>query len=528
MAEADIDVRGSRILVVDDTPANLEVLCIALEAAGYEVMFADAGQVALDLAFRFGADLILLDVTMPGMDGLEVCQRLQQDDVTRSIPVIFLTARSDADNVVEGFRVGGADYVIKPFSKEEVLARVRTQLERVRLLREVETKNAALELQSQQLAQNNRALQEEIERRERLTSERDDLAERLSHMSQIEAERGVAGFIGRSPAVQAVLEEIDLLRQAHTVSVLVTGESGTGKEGIARAIHFEGSRTKGPFVAVNCAAIPGNLAESSFFGHMRGAFTGAQDAHKGYFEQADGGTLFLDEGGDLPLELQAKLLRTLETGKVTPLGGTQELPVDGRIVAATNRDLAVLIAQDRFREDLFFRLAGFTITLPPLRERPEDIAVLVDHFLQQFAEEMGHESQGMNREALVMLEDHGFPGNVRELKNLIEFALIKSRGAVIRPEHLRFVELRIGDRAANAPADIGSAAATPSVEVAFSQDPEERILAFVRNQSSISNTECRNLLSVDLQRASYLLKKLHADGVLAKHGERRWTRYSLA
>jgi len=527
MARPDTDVRGARILAVDDTPANLEVLSLALEAAGYDVMFADSGPVALDLATRFGPDLILLDVTMPGMDGFEVCRRLQQDDHTRSIPVVFLTARGDVDNVVEGLRSGGVDYVIKPFRKEEVLARVHTQVERVWLLREVVAKNEEMEEQARQLAEKNRALEEEIERRERLTSERDELADRLSHLSQQETERhGVAGFIGRSPAVQAVLEEIDLLRQAHAISVLITGESGTGKEGVARAIHVGGSRTKGPFVAVNCAAIPGDLADSSFFGHMRGAFTGAHDSHRGYFEQADAGTLFLDEVGDLPLELQAKLLRTLETGQVTPLGGTQERPVDVRIVAATNRDLATLIAQDRFREDLYFRLAGFTVALPPLRARPEDIPLLVNHFLRQFSEEMGRESPGMSREALGVLEAHTFPGNVRELKNLIEYALIKSRGTLIGGEHLRFIELRNGGEA-EGDERIGESSGGHALEKDRPLGPEERILAHVRQQGSISNADCRNLLSVDLQRASYLLKKLHAEGVLEKHGERRWTRYRL-
>ncbi|MBT3341530.1 MAG: sigma 54-interacting transcriptional regulator [Gemmatimonadetes bacterium] len=524
MADTELDVRGSRILVVDDTPANLEVLCLALETSGYQVMFADAGQTALDLAARFAPELILLDVTMPGMDGFEVCRRLQQDEQTRSIPVIFLTARGDVDNVVEGLESGGVDYVIKPFRKEEVMARVRTQLERVQLLRELVTKSKQLEEQAQQLSQKNRDLEEEMERRERLTNERDELADRLSHLTQLEVERhGVAGFIGRSPAVQEVLEEIELLRQSHAVSVLVAGESGTGKEGIARAIHFGGSRTKGPFVAVNCAAIPSNLAESSFFGHMRGSFTGAHDAHKGYFEQADGGTLFLDEVGDLPLELQAKLLRTLETASVMPVGGTQEKAVDVRIVSATHRDLTALILQDRFREDLYFRLAGFSVTLPPLRDRREDIAMLVDHFLQEFSKEMGGESPGMSREALSLLEDHEFPGNVRELKNLMEYALIKSQGALIRSEHLRFIEFSGGEMQAN---ERGLSGGPAKVE-GGPQLPEERIVAYLRENGSISNTECRNLLSVDLQRASYLLKKLNTDGVLAKHGERRWTRYSL-
>jgi len=508
---------GACVLVVDDTPENLDLMRQALENIGCEVMVATSGERALETVQRQVPELILLDVVMPGMDGFEVCRRLKQDETTRAIPVLFLTARDTADDIVEGFRAGGVDYIVKPFHKEEVLARVSMHLERIRLLQKIVEKNA-------ELAEKNRALREEIERGERLTNERDELADRLSQLSQQEIElHGVAGFIGQSPAVQAVLEEIELLRQAHAVSVLVTGESGTGKEGIARAIHYDGSRSQGPFVAVNCPAIPGGLAESSFFGHMRGAFTGAHDAHRGYFEQADAGTLFLDEIGDLPLDLQAKLLRTLETGRVTPLGATQERPVDVRIVAATNRDLTALIAQDRFREDLYFRLAGFRVMLPPLRERREDIPLLVDHFLRQFSKEMGRKLSGMNREALTMLEAHRFPGNVRELKNLVEYALIKSRGGLIRPEHLRFIELSGGETDKRS----GEQSGGPALDEDRSLRHEEQILAYVRERGSISNTECRNLLSVDLQRASYLLKKLHAEEVLEKHGERRWTRYRL-
>ena len=419
---------------------------------------------------------------------------------------------------MEGFRAGGVDYIPKPFNREEILVRIQTHLEKARLVR--------------QLQEQNRILAEEIAQRQRLSSERDDLAGRLSHLSQLEIERqGIAGFVGRSRAVQVVLEEITLLQQANTVSVLITGESGTGKEVIARAIHFGGIRARGPFVAVNCAAIPRELAESSFFGHVRGAFTGAYDTRKGHFEQADGGTLFLDEIGDLPLEMQAKLLRTLETGSVMPVGGAQEKAVDVRILAATNQELTTLINQDRFREDLYFRLAGFTVAVPPLRQRPEDISLLVDHFLRLFAAEMGRESAGLSREALRVLEEHEFPGNVRELKNLIEYALIRSRGALIRPEHLRFIEFRSGAgglsedlplrvRAGDQPGSLnrqGTSSATA----------EAQIRAYVEKHGSISNTECRELLSIDLQRASYLLKKLYLQGLLERQGARRWSRYSF-
>ena len=508
MDDSPLDLRGSRILVVDDVPANVDVLRQALEAAAYQVMVASSGEVALDLAMRFLPDLILLDVMMPGLDGFATCRRLKQGEGTRSIPVIFVTARDDNTGLVEGFRAGAVDYIAKPFHQEEVLVRIQTHLEKARLLR--------------QLQEQNHALKEEIARRQRLTSERDDLAERLSQLSQLEIDRqGVAGFVGQSRAAQVVLEEITLLQQAHTVSVLITGESGTGKEVIARAIHYGGTRARGPFVAVNCASIPRELAESSFFGHVRGAFTGAYDTRRGYFEQAAGGTLFLDEIGDLPPELQAKLLRTLETGTVTPLGGSQERAVDVRILVATNQELTTLIAQDRFREDLYFRLAGFTVAVPPLRSRREDIPLLVDHFLRRYGAEMGRESAGMSREALEVLEAHEFPGNVRELKNLVEYALIRSRGALIRPEHLRFVDYHPAAGPAPSPGPL------PAPASGLPANDEERILAYVRQHGSIGNSECRDLLAVSQEQAKYLLRKLSAQGILELEGTGRWRRYRL-
>ncbi|MCC7265021.1 MAG: sigma-54-dependent Fis family transcriptional regulator, partial [Candidatus Latescibacteria bacterium] len=265
------------------------------------------------------------------------------------------------------------------------------------------------------------------------------------------------------------------------------------------------------------------LAESSFFGHVRGAFTGAHEARRGYFEQADEGTLFLDEIGDLPPELQAKLLRTLETGTVTPLGGSQERAVDVRILAATNQELTSLISQDRFREDLYFRLAGFTVAVPPLRSRREDIPLLVDHFLRRYGAEMGREPAGLSREALAMLEGHEFPGNVRELKNLVEYALIRSRGALIRPEHLRFVDYRPAPEAAPRP-DLLPVAAPNASRL---PGEEGRILAYVRQHGSIGNSECRDLLEVSPEQAKYLLRKLSAQGLLHLEGTGRWRRYRL-
>ncbi|MSR83872.1 MAG: sigma-54-dependent Fis family transcriptional regulator [Candidatus Latescibacteria bacterium] len=259
-------------------------------------------------------------------------------------------------------------------------------------------------------------------------------------ISQREAERwGLEGFVGNSPTIKKIFAEIRLLQENPTTGVLITGESGTGKELIARAIHFGSVRRAGAFVPVNCAAIPVELVESALFGHMRGAFTGANADRAGYFELAHEGMLFLDEIGDMPLELQGKLLRVQEDSQVWRVGAKEDRAVDVRVLAATNADLQHKIQAGRFRQDLYFLLARFTVTAPPLRERKEGIPLLAQHFLQLFAGEMGREAPELNPETLALLSAHAFPGNVREFKNIIERALIESRGGEIQPHHLHFV-----------------------------------------------------------------------------------------
>ena len=431
------DLKGARLLLVDDLPDNLKVLRQALEPEGYRILIASSGEAALKLARTAQPDLILLDVLMPDLDGFETCRRLKQDAATRDIPVLFITARAETEAVVEGFRAGGIDYIVKPFQSEEVLARVQTHLQIDRLARELARKNA-------DLSRTNRQLQEEITRRKALSAERNHLAEHLSLISSLEAERwGLAGIIGRSKTLGKILKDIGLLQNTET-SVLITGESGTGKELIARAIHYGNPRSSGPFVPVNCATIPADLAESMLFGHLRGAFTGADRDRTGYFKLADGGTLFLDEIGDMPAHIQAKLLRVLEDGLVLPLGAAQETRVDVRILAATNRDLRGDIASGRFRQDLYYRLARFPVHVPPLRDRKDDIPLLAGHFLDMFAAEMGLDPPSLSQEALTALEAYDFPGNVRELKNIVERALIESGGAELRPEHLHFFQSPTG------------------------------------------------------------------------------------
>jgi DNA-binding NtrC family response regulator len=428
-------MKAERILIVDDTPANVALLSDALEPHGYEILTATNGEAGLKIAARARPDLVLLDVVMPGMDGFAVCSALKAAEETRAVPVIFLTAKHDTASVVRGFRTGAVDYVYKPFQAEEIVSRVATHLQISRLTRELRERNAELE--------------REMGRRRKAEDAQETAEQRLSTMAARETQRwGIAGFVGDSPHLRRILADIERLHQFAKTTVLVTGESGTGKELVARAIHHHSPRAKAPFVAVNCVAIPAELAESLFFGHLKGSFTGATGDRKGYFELADGGTLFLDEIGDMQPALQAKLLRVLEDGEITPVGATQARRVDVRVIAATNADLPLKIAAGTFRQDLYFRLARYAVSTPPLRERPEDVPLLAAHFLDVFAAEMGRTPPAIRREALDLLARHQWPGNVRELKNVIERALILSGGATIRAEHLQVVQ---GPRPSNAP-----------------------------------------------------------------------------
>ncbi len=420
-----------KILLVDDAPANLAVLTEALEPEGYEILAAPSGAAALRVASRARPDLILLDVMMIGPDGFETCRRLKSEEATRDIPVIFLTARTDMESVVTGFRAGAVDYVVKPFRIEEVLTRVATHLRINRLTTELREKNRSLETRTLELTA-------EIERRQQAERALQHADQKLAVMSDLEAGRwNLSGLVGGSRHMQAVLAHIQRVCQFANTSVLITGESGTGKELVARAIHFGSSRSQAPFVPVNCVAIPSELAESMLFGHVRGAFTGALADRKGYFELAHGGTLFLDEIGDMPPALQAKLLRVLEDGCVTPIGGTQARKVDVRVIAATNANLDSRIAGGNFRQDLYFRLARYTVETPALRERRDDIPLLARHFLQMFSAEMGFRAPPLPSDVAQKLQQYDFPGNVRELKNIIERALIESAGETIQLRHLR-------------------------------------------------------------------------------------------
>lgn len=491
------------------------------------------GARALKAAQLEPPDLVLLDIKMPKMDGYEVCQQLKASQQTQEIPIIFLSALDDVTNKVKAFEVGGVDYITKPFQHEEVLARVHAHL----TLRDQQIQ---LEKQNAELIKLNEQLKQEMARREQAENTLQVADAKLfSMLSEQEAKRwGISGFIGKSQSIIKVLDEIRRLQDVEKTNVLILGESGTGKELIARALHFGGVRAKGPFMPVNCSAIPDELAESHFFGHVRGAFTGATGDRKGYFELANGGTLFLDEIGDMPKRLQAKLLRTLEDGTLMPVGGHQEKKVNVRIIAATNANLPAKIAASEFRDDLYFRLASYIIDMPPLRERQEDIPLLAKHLLSAFAEEMGRPQVTLTAEALATLENYPFPGNIRELKNLIEHALISSGGAQIQPQHFHFIEQAPVDsvQQPNPAVETISPPNATNVDPAVSQigppdqtlSDEENILVYVREHGRINNTQCRLLLGLDRDRCSRLLTKMNKEGKLVREGERRGIYYRIA
>jgi DNA-binding NtrC family response regulator len=488
------------ILIVDDQPSNLAVLGDLLEPAGYRLLSATDGEDALRIAAKARPALILLDIVMPGLDGLEICRRLKSAAGTREIPVIFITGRAELTARMEGFRHGGIDYIVKPFEADEVLARIRTHLGLARARRELEEKNCEL---AARLAE----LRAEEARRKAAEEARVEADERLSVLSAREARRwNVAGLVGRSRALTALLRDVERLQAYGRVGVLLSGESGTGKELVARALHVGSPRAAGPFIPVNCVAVPGELMESMFFGHVRGAFTGAAADRKGFFELANGGTLFLDEIGDMPAALQAKLLRVLEDGRVTPVGASAEKQVDVRVIAATNANLEARIAAGSFRPDLYFRLARTTVFVPPLRERREDIPLLAAHFIAHFSAEMSFAPPPISAAALAVLAGHAFSGNVRELRNLIESALIASGGREILPAHLRLIAaVPVAPAAGPAPVP------EPREDLPLNLENAERVL--IRraiNQAGGNIAEAARLLGVHRSRIYRVLENVAA------------------
>ncbi len=388
MAEQEV----IRVLAVDDDAVIRNGLKRILEAKGYEIETFGSGPLALERMADAPFDLVITDLKMPGMNGLEVLRRIR--DLQPEVPVIMITGYSTVETAVEAMKNGALDYIAKPFTPEEILTKIEAAL-------------------------HHRAV----------------LLDDIYLQKGLRDFHGFEMFIGESREMEKVYRRI--LQVAPTDStVLVTGESGTGKELVARAIHHNSPRREGPFVAVDCTSLVENLLESELFGHEKGSFTGAIQTKSGLFKIADGGTLFLDEVANISLTTQAKLLRVLQERVVTPIGGTRPIPINIRLVAATNRSLRDLVAEGKFRDDLFFRLNIIPVELPPLRARKGDLRLLTAHFIRHYSEEIGKEIKGLAPDALDLLDNYDFPGNVRELENLIERSVVLSEGDFIQREDL--------------------------------------------------------------------------------------------
>jgi two-component system, NtrC family, response regulator PilR len=391
-APVRVPAASARVLVVDDERSMRELLSIVLRREGYEVTLAENGGAAIHQLESGRFDLLISDVKMPDMSGVEVLRAAKRID--QDILGIMITAFASADTAIEAMRLGAHDYLSKPFDVDELKIKVRHALEQ------------------RQLRQENVLLKRALG---------------TSHQ--------FGNIVGRSEKMLTVFKLIEQIARTDS-TVLVTGESGTGKEWVARAIHFYSLRRERPFVALNCGALPETLLESELFGYMKGAFTGASVNKKGLIEAAEHGTLFLDEIGEMNPSMQVKLLRVVQEKKFRRLGGVEELEAAIRVIAATNQDLPKMVAEGKFREDLFYRINVIPIPLPPLRERGEDIPLLAEYFLTKYREEMGKSISGLSQESMELLEAYEWPGNIRELENVIERAVALEKTQAILPESL--------------------------------------------------------------------------------------------
>jgi len=447
-----------RVLIVDDEARFRELYSQVLEDAGFETGSASSAEEALRAVHSEPPAMVISDVRMPGRDGVELLRQVRA--VRADLPFLLVTAYADVRDAVEALKLGAVDYLAKPVDLDELLAAVRDALD-------VGATPDAWEVP----------------------------AEALGSMVVI------------SPAMRAVVRDAWRVAQSDA-TVLLTGESGTGKEVIAQLIHRCSRRNKGPLVPVNCGAIPGDLVASELFGHEKGAFTGADSKRTGRFREAHGGTLLLDEIGELPLDLQPTLLRALETNRVTPVGGDQEIGVDYRLVASTNQDIQAAIEAGRFRRDLYYRLNVIALELPPLRERPEDILPLARHFLGQ----AGHSDRRISPAAAKRLESHGWPGNVRELANAMERAVLLSHTEVILPEHLP-PALRTADPAPDSAPESSDPPATETVAAPSDGAGDtllEREIAHVKKvleRTGGNRTRAAELLGITRRGLIYKIKR---------------------
>ena len=460
-----------RILLVDDEPSMRDMLRIVLRRDGYDVLVAENGREALAVLERERVDLLLSDIRMADISGVDVLRAAKQTN--RDIIAFMMTAFASTETAVEAMRLGAVDYFTKPFSMDELRLKVRQHVEASRLKQE------------------------------------NVLLKRILNTSH-----QFSNIIGRSEPMLAVFKMIETIAKTNS-TVLITGESGTGKDLVARALHFNSMRRDQPFVALNCGAVPETLLESELFGHMRGAFTGADQNKKGLLEAAERGTIFLDEIGEMNAAMQVKLLRVLQERRFRRLGGTDEVRADVRVIAATNQELPRLVSEGRFREDLFYRINVIGVHLPPLRERPEDIPLLAEHFLTSFARQMEKPIRAISREAQERLVAHSWPGNVRELENAIERAVAVEQTPTLLPESL---PPQVGP---NGETQVGSATEPTPGLPAFPELPEgfdleargedfyRHYIALALDRSGGVQTRAAELLGMSFRSFRYYAKKFN-------------------
>lgn len=461
MAQDKTPTPAGVIAVCDDDKISSRLLCHWLEKEGYQTHWVEHGRACLELLNEQLVDVILLDVHMPVLGGIETLERLKKRDETT--PVLMLTHEQNVDTVVHAMSLGAWDYLTKPLDRLKLLSTLKRAVE------------------ANQTALNHRALQ-------RLAAH----------------DTSYCGIVSHAEAMERVFHQLDRLA-ASDITVLLHGESGTGKELVAQAIHAQSARSKrGAFVAVNCAAISRSLQESAFFGHEKGAFTGADRQHIGHFERADHGTLFLDEVAELHPELQAALLRVLQESRITRVGGSQEIDVEVRVIAASHKRLEEEVEAGRFRQDLFYRLAVFELDLPPLRERPEDISLLSRHFLDTFAAKTQRPSLEIAPNAMQALVSHDWPGNIRELRNALERALVLADD-ILELEHLPRAIQSLGDALPSQDTWI------PGDQILPLQEVERRVIlhAYEKLEHNVSQAS----RALGISRAK-LYRKLHQYNVL--------------
>ena len=453
------------LLIVDDEKAQRQVLSGDLKSRGYKVLEADSAETALDIVRKNLIDVILTDLKMPGASGIDLLTNLKE--INPEISVVIMTAYASVETAVQALKNGAYDFITKPYNLDEIELVIKRIIEK-----------------------NN------------LKSELKFLKEQLESSNKLE------GVITNSFKMKRIID-VAARVAASKASVLILGESGTGKEVLARAIHYASKRKDKLFVPVNCAALNENLLESELFGHEKGAFTGAEKMHKGRFEIADEGTIFLDEIGDLPMHLQVKLLRVLQEGQFERVGGANTIKVDARVISATNKNIEDLIKEGKFREDLFYRLNVVNIQLPPLRERKEDISILISEFLKKYLKETDKTNLEFSKEALDLLMKYNYPGNIRELENIVHHSIVLSRNEIISTE-----DLPIGIKTPGSEKDLDSCfeegtSLTDKVELL-----ERTLITSALKKTSGNQTAAAKLLGISERNLRYRLEKW---GVKGKH-----------